>query len=130
MFEWLGGNLGALVLGLGTGAALLVAGKFIPKFLGKQVADKLSKAMMDINAIADPKRKEFAQELASVLVRWTEYEIPDKGQGQARFAAVADKLIKFIPALKGKKVQLAGIIENAVAAMDAELKKEAAKPKV
>ena len=111
---------------MGVGAALMVAGKFIPKFVGKQLAGGLGKAMENIAAIDDPKRKAFANELAGVLVRWAEYEIPDKGQGAARYAAVAEKIVTLIPALKKNKEKLAAIIENAVAAMDAELKKKQA----
>ena len=118
---WLGGLLGGVVL---TGA-LVAAGKVLPKVLGNKAAKALGKAMENVDAIEDPKRKELVLNVAKSLVVWAEYEIPDKGQGRARFEAVASKLVAWIPALKGKDKAIADIIENAVAAMDAELKKVA-----
>ena len=78
--------------------------------------------MKNIDKITDPKRKELIRDVALALVKLAEYEIPDKGQGRARFDSVAGKLCATLPFLKGRDKDIADIIENAVAAMDAELK--------
>ena len=111
--------LGGVVL---TGV-LVAAGKFIPKLVAGEAAKALSSAMESMEKIKNPERKAKVEAVAKALVEWAEYEIPDKGQGRARFEAVAGKLVAWIPALKGKDKTVADLIENAVAAMDAELKK-------
>jgi hypothetical protein len=116
---WVGGLLGGVALT----AALAFAGKSLPKLLGSKAADALGAAMANVEKIEDPVRQQKVRAVAKALVEWAEYEIPDKGQGRARYEAVAAKLTALIPALKGKDAKIADIIENAVAAMDAELKK-------
>jgi len=116
---WASGLLGGVVL---TGV-LVAAGKFIPKLVAGEAAKALSSAMESMEKIKNPERKAKVEAVAKALVEWAEYEIPDKGQGRARFEAVAGKLVAWIPALKGKDKTVADLIENAVAAMDAELKK-------
>lgn len=116
---WAGGLLGGVVL---TGV-IVAAGKFIPKLVAGKAAKALSSAMESMDKIDNPVRKAKVQAVAKALVEWAEYEIPDKGQGRARFEAVASKLVAWIPALKGKDKAIADLIENAVAAMDEELKK-------
>jgi len=118
---WVGGLLGGVVLS----GALLAIGKALPKFIGGKAASALSDAMANVDKIEDPVRQAKVRAVAKALVEWAEYEIPSKGEGRARYEAVAAKLVALIPALKGKDAKIADIIENAVAAMDAELKKAA-----
>lgn len=123
---WFGG-LGGWASGLLSGAVLtgvlIAAVKLVPKFMGKQVLSLLGASMDKVDDIKDPVEKKLVQDIALAVVKWAEYKIPDKGQGRVRFEAAAEKLCLLLPFLKGKDKLVADLIENAVAAMDAELKK-------
>ena len=118
---WASGLLGGVVL---TGGIMAVA-KFAPKFVGKKMGSLLGDAMEKVDDIKDPVEKKLVQDIALAVVKWAEYKIPDKGQGRVRFEAAAAKLCLMLPFLKGKDKLVADLIENAVAAMDDELKKAA-----
>ena len=118
---WASGLLGGVVL---TGAIMAVA-KFAPKFVGKKMEALLGDAMEKVDDIKDPVEKKLVQDIALAVVKWAEYKIPDKGPGRARYEAAAAKLCLMLPFLKGKDKLIADLIENAVAAMDDELKKAA-----
>jgi len=118
---WASGALSGVVL---TGV-LVAAVKFVPKFAGKEAAKALDKALGSIDDIKDPVEQELVRNIAKDVVKWAEYKIPGKGQGRAKFEAAAAKLCALLPFLKGKDKVIADLIENAVAAMDDELKKAA-----
>ncbi len=116
---WASGLLGGVVLVGVLGAAV----KFVPGFVGKKMGALLGEAMEKVEDIKDPVERKLVEDIALAVVKWAEYKIPDKGQGRARFEAAAAKLCLMLPFLKGKDKLVADLIENAVAAMDAELKK-------
>lgn len=97
--------------------------KFLPKFLGKEVAAGLKKGFESIDKIEDPVERKLVEDIALAVVKWAEYKIPDAGQGKARYDLAAAKLCALLPFLKGREDAISGIIEAAVVAMDGELKK-------
>ncbi len=123
---WFSG-LSGWASGLLSGAVLVgvlgAVAKFAPKFVGKKMGSLLGDAMEKVDDIKDPVEKKLVQDIALAVVKWAEYKIPDRGQGRARYEAAAAKLCLMLPFLKGKDKLIADLIENAVAAMDAELKK-------
>lgn len=112
---------------IGAGAAiplaLILAKKQLPKLAGQWVAKLLGEGMGPINDIKDAQEKELVHNIAVAVVKWAEYKIPEKGAGAERYKTAAAKLCAVLPFLKGRDAEIATIIENAVAAMDAELKK-------
>lgn len=122
---FLGSKLGLLGVGAAIPLGLMLAGKALPKAAGKWASGLLGKGISEMDKIEDPVEKELVHNIAVAVVKWAEYKIPDKGQGRARFDAAAAKLCALLPFLKGRDKAIADIIENAVVAMDAELKKMA-----
>ena len=122
---FLGSKLGMIGVGAAIPLALMLAGKALPKAAGKWASGLLGKGMAEMDKIEDPVEKELVHNIAVAVVKWAEYKIPDKGQGRARFDAAAAKLCALLPFLKGRDKAIADIIENAVVAMDEELKKVA-----
>lgn len=119
----MGSKLGMLGIGVALPLAFMLGKKFIPKYFGGIFAKLLGKGMENVDDIKDPVRKELVRNIAYDLVKLAEYECPDKGQGRVRFEKVASWLCTTLPMLKGQDKALADIIEDAVAAMDNELKK-------
>lgn len=127
IIAFLGSKLGLLGIGAAIPLVFVLGKKMLPKYAGKWVSGLLGKGMAEMGDIKDPVRKQLVENVALAIVKLAEYEIPDKGQGRARFEAAAAKLCALLPFLKGRDSDIADIIENAVAAMDAELKAVAPK---
>lgn len=105
----------ALASGAGIALVLGLAIKIVPKLL----ANMLGKKLDGLLSTGDPADKE----LLLALVKWAEAKLPEPGQGKARFDMVAAKLVSWFPALKKQEAKISELIEAAVSAMDAELKK-------
>ena len=116
------GHGGAAATGAAIALGLVYGIKLLPKFLGAKLSSELAKGFNSIGQITDPKRRELVQNLALDLVKLAEYEIPDAGQGRARFEKVAAKLCIMLPALAGQDKAIADLIEAAVTKMDEALK--------
>ena len=117
----LAGKVGLAAGALGLGGILILAKRFLPGILAKRASAELVK-LMDPQS-SDPKERELIKAVVLALVRLAEYKIPDKGAGDARYKAVADKLCSLVPILRGQEDRLKELIESAVEAMDEELKK-------
>jgi len=121
----LASKIGWVGFGAAVPLVLILARKQLPKMAGKWVAGLLGDGLGALDKITDPKEKELVHAIAVAVVKWAEYKIPEKGAGRARYEAAAQKLCALLPFLKGRDADIATIIENAVAAMDDELKKAA-----
>ena len=119
------GKIGWVGLGAAIPVLMVIARKQLPKMAGKWVAGLLGDGLGALDKITDPKEKELVHAIAVAVVKWAEYKIPEKGQGRERYAAAAAKLCALLPFLRGRDADIATIIENAVAAMDDELKRAA-----
>lgn len=119
----IGGKVGAFALGAVIPLVFVLVKKYIPAQLGKALSGALAKEMKAIGDIKDPKLKALVMALAVDLVKIAEYELPDPGQGAERYKRVAAKLCEMLPILKGQDKRIEELIEAAVNAMDAELKK-------
>jgi len=121
------GWLSSKAVGIGIGAiipiAFMVGKKYIPNLIAKFVSKNLDKGFNDIELIKDEKEKELIRGIALSLVRYAEYKIPDKDAGKEKYKLVAEKLVYILPFLKGQEEKISDLIENAVFAMDNELKK-------
>ena len=117
----LAGKVGLAAGALGLGGILILAKRFLPGILAKRASAELVK-LMDPQS-SDPKERELIKAVVLALVRLAEYKIPDKGAGDVRYKAVADKLCSLVPILHGQEDRLKELIESAVEAMDEELKK-------
>jgi hypothetical protein len=123
LLTFAGSKLGLVSAGAGLGALVLWAGgKYLPKYAGGAMTSLIGGALKNVNAIKDPTRKQLVHNLAVDLAKLAEYEIPDKGAGVEKYAKVAAQLCTLLPFLKGRDAAVEAIIENAVAAMDEELK--------
>lgn len=120
----LGGKVGAFALGALIPVVLIILKKVIPSRIGSLVAGLFASQAANIDKIDDPKRKELIKQIVLDLVKLAEYELPEKGQGKARYDKVAARLCAIIPVFKGQEAKISEIIENAVIAADAELKKQ------
>ena len=120
---FLGSKIGIFGMGVAIPLVFVAGKKFLPKYFGGIVAKLLGKGLSEMDEIKDPVEKILVQNIAVAVVKWAEYKIPDKGQGRARFETAAAKLCAMLPFLKGRDKDLADIIENAVVAMDDELKR-------
>lgn len=116
------GHGSAAAIGAAIALALVYGAKLLPKFLGGALSKELAKGFNSIGQITDPKRRELVQNIALDLVKLAEYEIPDAGQGRARYEKVAARLCLMIPALAGQDKAIADLIEAAVVKMDQALK--------
>jgi len=119
--EWMMSQAGAVLAGVGAGAALLVAARFVPRMISKHFGSMLDRAMGNVAAIEDEGHRKFAEELAALLVRWAEYSIPDAKSGREKYAAVAEKIAEIVPGLKGKNARIQQMIESSVIRMKEEL---------
>ena len=124
IMAWLGAKGSAVAIGAAIPVALMLAGKLIPKKAGSMVAALLGKNLGKLDEIQDPIRRGLYTTLALDIVRIVEHEIPDKAAGEVKFKAAADKICAVLPFLKGQEAKVKTLIEDAVAAMDAELKKQ------
>lgn len=120
------GKGGAAAIGALIALVLVYGKKYVPAVFGNAVARKLDEALTNLDKIQDPKRKELVENLAYDLVLLAEHEIPEAGQGRARYEAVAAKLVALVPAFKGQEKALTDVIEAAVTKMDDALKKKIA----
>lgn len=125
---FIGGKASAAGILAGLGILFVILKKVLPKYAGNAAAKGISEGFKNIDKIGDPVEKELVHNIAVAVVKWAEYKIPDKGQGRVRFDMAAAKLCALLPFLKGRDKDLADIIENAVVAMDNELKKAVGKP--
>jgi len=113
----------ALAMGMAIPLGLGIAIKLIPKKLANSLMGLINKQMDKVADIEDPIRKGLYMSLALDIVRIAEYEIPDKGKGEERYRMAAEKLCAVLPFLKGQDNKIEELIEDSVAAMDAELQK-------
>jgi len=120
--------LTAKASGIAVGIAIpLVFGalyKFIPNKITSVLVGLFTKQNLALDKIEDPARKALYKALALDLVKIAEFEIPDKEKGAVKYKLVAEKLCSVIPMLKGQEDHIERLIEEAVAAMDAELKNQ------
>lgn len=105
----------ALASGAGVALVLGLAIKILPKML----ANLLGKKLDGLLSTEDPADKE----LLLALVKWAEKKLPEAGRGKARYDKVAARLVLWFPLLAKQESKISELIENAVVAMDAELKK-------
>jgi hypothetical protein len=124
ILAWLSAKGSALAIGAAIPIVLVLAKKMIPARLASALAGMLGKQMDKVANMEDPVRRGLYMSLALDLVRIAEYELPDKGKGVERYKMVADKLCAMLPILKGQEDKVEQLIEAAVIAMDAELKKQ------
>ena len=124
IMAWLGAKGSAVAIGAAIPVVLVFAKKMLTKYAGNMAAKLLGQGMSEMDKITDPVEKQLVRNIAVAVVKWAEYKIPDKGQGRARYDAAAAKLCALLPFLKGRDQAISDIIEDAVAAMDAELKKQ------
>ena len=114
------------VVSMLVGAGALALGKFgysaVKNLVGKNVAAALKEAF-DIKT-ADAVKKKLILDVFVAIVKLAEYCIPDRGQGQKRKEVVLAVLTRALPKPIAKHADLlSGLIEEAVATMDDELKK-------
>lgn len=123
---FLAGKLAFVLGGVGIGLGLTLAGRLVPGLVSKFVGGQLV-SLLNIQT-KDPVESKLIHDVVLALVRLAEYKIPEKGAGEARYKLVVDRLVALVPPLKGQEEKLAALIESAVAAMDAELKKAGEQP--
>ena len=115
----IGGKLGLVALAGGTALSGYLAKKFVPGLIQKYLGIGL-RFVLDPKT-SDPKEKQLIHDLALAAVKLVEYKIPDSGQGGVKKEVVSALLQKVMP--KAQADILSEIVEQAVATMDAELKK-------
>ena len=124
LWAFIVGHGTAAAIGAGATVILMFAGKKIPAMVGSIFAKKLNLGFSKVEEIQDPIKKGLYMTLALDVVKLVEYEIPDKGKGKERYNIASAKLCSLIPWLKGQEALISDLIENAVVAMDNELKKK------
>jgi hypothetical protein len=123
ILAWFSGKGTALALGAALPVAFMLGKKLLPKYAASIFSGILGKGMANIDKLEDPKEKELVHAIALAVVKYVEFKIPEGEAGKAKFKIAAQKLCALLPFLAGREADMQAIIENAVAAMDAELKK-------
>jgi len=124
----LGSKLGLLGMGALIPMVFVLGKKMLPKYFGGLAAKLLGQGFSEMDKIKDPIEKILVQNIAVAVVKWAEYKIPDKGMGHARYDMAAKKLCALLPFLAGRDEAISDIIEAAVVAVDAQMKKTAETP--
>ena len=114
LLSLIGAKAGTIGVGIGLAAILGLGVKIVPKLIHSYIGKKM-------HNLFDGKLPED-RELILAVVKWAEKKIPNKGEGRHRYELVADKLISIFPILAKNRRVMADLIEQAVIAMDEELK--------
>lgn len=117
------GLAGKALLGVGGAVVGAAALKFLPKLVSKEIGKGLGAALTA--STGDPERDKRVRKVILSLVELAEYELPDRGQGKARFEAVAKKAVEMFPLIFSSigDAKLSAIIEEVVSSADEELKR-------
>ena len=115
LLSLIGAKAGTIGVGIGLAAVFGLGVKIGPKLIRSFMRKQMQK-------LFDGKSPED-KELILAIVKWAEKKIPDEGKGRYRYELVADKLISIFPILSSNRRVMADLIEQAVTAMDEELKK-------
>ncbi len=108
------------------GGGLIVIGlalmkNWLPKKLKNFFSKNLAEGIRNIESLRNPIRRALYRELALVLVKIAEYELPAPGTGKLKYAQVAIDICNMLPFLKGQAATIKNIIETAVNTMKREL---------
>jgi len=104
------GAIGGLLSAVGIKAILVIARKVLPGLLGKLIRKLVLKGM--------DAKKPHVKNLVRAAICYLEAEIPDRGQGQDKYA----RLIAML-GVKSHEKEMLQLIEDIVGNVDEELKK-------
>ena len=119
LIAMLKGKLGMLLAGLAGGIGVSAVLKLAKGRIGGIVSKLIGGKIKDVLNVNDPADRA----LILALVKYAEAKLPDAGSGKERFSLVASKIGAFFPVLHAHEKSISEVIEEAVRAMDDELKK-------